>query len=71
MDWVSYDCRELLLGLSTNVNRPSVSLDLSCNDMRSEGGLILGGCIAELQNVHGIDLSDNGTTRCRAALAFT
>lgn len=52
--------RELLLGLSANVNRPSVNVNLSCNEMKSEGGLVLGGCIAELQNVHGLDLTDNG-----------
>ena len=52
--------RELLLGLSTNVNHPSVYLDLSNNDMRSEGGMVLGSCVANLQNVKGLDLSDNG-----------
>lgn len=53
-------CRELLLGLSANVNKPSVHVDLSNNDMKADGGLVLGGCVANLANVHGIDLSDNG-----------
>ena len=53
-------CRELMLGLSANVNQPAVHVDLSCNDMKSEGGLVLGGCVANLKNIHGLDLSDNG-----------
>ena len=64
MDFNYYDlytlCRELMLGLSANVNQPAVHVDLSCNDMKSEGGLVLGGCVANLKNIHGLDLSDNG-----------
>lgn len=52
--------RELLLGLSANVYQLSVSLDLSSNDMKAEGGMVLGSCVANLNNIHGIDLSDNG-----------
>lgn len=49
-----------MLGLSANVNQPAVHVDLSNNDMKSEGGLVLGGCVANLKNIHGLDLSDNG-----------
>ncbi|KAF6031886.1 LRRC16A [Bugula neritina] len=52
--------KDLLTGLSSNVNKPLVYLDLSCNDLRSEGGMVLGSCVANLQNIHGLDLSDNG-----------
>ncbi|XP_067947644.1 F-actin-uncapping protein LRRC16A-like isoform X2 [Watersipora subatra] len=52
--------KEMFLGLAANVNKPSVDLDLSNNEMKSEGGMVLGGCVASLRNIHGLDLSDNG-----------
>lgn len=49
-----------MLGLSANVNQPAVHVDLSNNEMKTEGGMVLGSCVANLKNIQGLDLSDNG-----------
>ncbi|XP_043088842.1 F-actin-uncapping protein LRRC16A [Puntigrus tetrazona] len=52
--------KALLLGLACNTNLRDVSLDISSCELRSAGSQILEGCIAEIPNITGLDISDNG-----------
>ncbi|XP_040611641.1 F-actin-uncapping protein LRRC16A isoform X2 [Mesocricetus auratus] len=56
--------KALLLGLACNHSLKGVSLDLSNCELghclRSAGAQVLEGCIAEIQNITSLDISDNG-----------
>ncbi|XP_043923009.1 F-actin-uncapping protein LRRC16A isoform X2 [Protopterus annectens] len=52
--------KALLLGLACNQQLKEVSVDLSSCELRSAGGQILEGCIAEIHNISSLDISDNG-----------
>lgn len=51
--------KAMLLGLASNDILAEVSLDLSCNDLRTQGSLVLESCLPGIRCLHSIDLSEN------------
>ncbi|OWF52559.1 Leucine-rich repeat-containing protein 16A [Mizuhopecten yessoensis] len=52
--------RELLLGIGSNINLSAVHLDLSSNELMSQGASVLESCIGNIACLKSLDLSNNG-----------
>ncbi|XP_060062725.1 F-actin-uncapping protein LRRC16A-like, partial [Ylistrum balloti] len=52
--------RELLLGLASNIHLSGVHLDLSSNDLMSQGATVLESCLSNIKCLKSLDLSNNG-----------
>ncbi|XP_022103389.1 F-actin-uncapping protein LRRC16A-like isoform X2 [Acanthaster planci] len=51
--------KEVLMGIGGNDNLRDVELDLSCNELKTEGGQVVAGSIAYVNNITTLNLSDN------------
>ncbi|XP_038069974.1 F-actin-uncapping protein LRRC16A-like isoform X2 [Patiria miniata] len=51
--------KEVLMGIGANGNLQDVELDLSCNELKSDGGQVVAGSIAHVNNITTLNLSDN------------
>ncbi|XP_069112482.1 F-actin-uncapping protein LRRC16A-like isoform X6 [Argopecten irradians] len=52
--------RELLLGIASNIHLSGLHLDLSGNDLMSQGSTVLESCVSNVACLRSLDLSNNG-----------
>ena len=48
------------MGIASNSHIKAIDLDLSSNDLQSQGAHIIGGCLPDIQNISSLDVSNNG-----------
>ncbi|XP_048748986.2 F-actin-uncapping protein LRRC16A-like isoform X4 [Ostrea edulis] len=51
--------KEMLLGIACNMHIKNLHLDLSSNDLQSQGGQVLGSCIGNISSITSLDISNN------------
>ncbi|XP_029825948.1 F-actin-uncapping protein LRRC16A isoform X1 [Ixodes scapularis] len=51
--------KAMLLGLACNEILTDVWLDLSCNDLKTQGALVLESCLPGIRCLHSLDISEN------------
>ena len=59
----------MLLGLTNNQNLSGVHVDLSSNELRNPGAMVLEAVIGYLHNISSLDISNNGTCMAPVKLA--
>ncbi|XP_041375967.1 F-actin-uncapping protein LRRC16A-like isoform X3 [Gigantopelta aegis] len=52
--------KELLMGIASNNHMKSIEIDLSSNDLQTQGASIIGGCLPDIRNISSLDVSNNG-----------
>ena len=59
--------RELLLGFASNCHLKDLDLDLSSNDLGSQGAQVIANCITNIKCIGRLDISNNSKFICQPA----